>query len=123
MIHAELRRLVPSDTRVRDLNRYVPSDPCYFSVLVYAAVGIAGETGDDFFVFQVCSPRALADHVAQRGYFFPRGYLLLDRYDYRMLWDAIAKLCAEIRAPDWATFREDFGKYGIWESENTAQVS
>ena len=119
MIRAELHRLIPSDTHVKDLKHFAPSDPGCFSVLVYAAVGIAGEVGDDFFVFQVCSPRALADDVARCGYFLPRGYLLLETYDYHMLWNAIANLCAEIRAPDWATFREHFGKYGIWESDNT----
>lgn len=114
MIRPELRSLesLYLDVPLKD---YSPSDPGCVGILVDAYIGSAGEPGDDIFEFLVRTPRYLTDELAQKGPLFGRDYILLDHYDFQLVWNRIDALCKDIEGPDWETVARRLGRYGLWE--------
>src|ERR1700693_429072 len=95
MIRPELRSLECLYPDVL-LNEFSPRDPEDVKLRVEAYIGIAGREGADMFDFLVRTPRALAAEVTKQGYIFGRSYLILPRFEYTLLWQAISDLCAQI---------------------------
>lgn len=121
MIRAELRGLHSPD--VYDLQSYIPEDPLVFGFLVQAFIGPIGEMGEESFNFIVRSPQWIAENELSDAsvgdqYLFARHYLILHRYSYEVLLQAISKLCDSVQGPDWETIAERLGRYGYWEFED-----
>ncbi len=115
-MHAKLRYLHSPD--VPDMATYTPEDPTHFSILVQAMVGPRGEQGEESFDFIVCTPRWLEATLSQDGFVFGRHYLIVPRYDYYLIWQAIEDLCNRTDGPDWTTIANKLGRYGQWEFED-----
>jgi hypothetical protein len=101
-----------------DLERYVPEDPECFGIYVEASIGPQGLPGEDLFGFMVCTPRWLDSHPAEKGFLLARDHLILWRYDYSLLWRAIADLCRRTEGPDWESVANRLSQYAHWEFED-----
>lgn len=112
----ELRRLHSPD--VVDLRNPNLPDDTYFSILVSAMIGPRGEPGEESYDFIVCSGTWTAVHAGAMRYFFGRGYLILERYSYDLMWNAISTLCRRISGTTWSEIAERLSRYGTWEFED-----
>jgi len=81
-------------------------------------IGPKGELGEESFDFSVCTPSWLVDRQPEQEYRFVRHHLLLKRYDYGLLHQAIQKLCDSVEGPNWRAVAEKLGRYGRWEFED-----
>lgn len=115
MIRPELRELDCPELDDEALKEYAPSDPGCVALRVDAFIGERGKAGEDIFYFLVRTPQYLADELATGEYRFGRNYLILPRYSYGLLWEAISDLCEGIEGPDWETVAGRLGRYGLWE--------
>ncbi len=117
-IQAELHYLHSPDVPDLDMATYAPEDSTYFLILVQAMIGSRGEPGEDSFDFIVCTPRWLETTLSQDEFVFGRHYLIVPRYDYYLIWQAIEDLCNRTDGPDWTTIGNKLGRYGQWEFED-----
>jgi hypothetical protein len=115
MMRAKLQSLRSPDAF--DLKSYAPDDPANFGILVEATIGSSGEPGGDVFSFEVCTSSWLGQEWLQDNYRFGRHLLLLKKYDYNILWNAIEKLCNSVEEADWEQVAQKLGRYGHWEFE------
>jgi hypothetical protein len=115
-VFAELHDLFCADLDPMDSR--VPDDPDNFLIAVQATVGPAGEPGGDTFAFVVCTPRWLASELASSPYLFARHYLIVARYDYAVIHNAISKIVAGTSGLSWDDVAQRIARYGHWEFED-----
>lgn len=89
-----------------------------FGILVEAAIGPAGEEGEEVFSFLVCTPQWVADKLKTNGYEWGRHYLFVSTYNYAIILQAIEQICGTIEASDWEKAATILGRYGQWEFED-----
>jgi immunity protein 8 of polymorphic toxin system len=106
-----------------DLKGYEPDDPANFGILVEATIGSPGSPGGDTFSFVTCTPSWLAQEWLEGEYRFGRHLLLLRKYDYNILWNAIEKLCHSVEGKDWDEVAQKLSRYGYWEFEDIQEGS
>lgn len=115
-MEAELRRLHSPDAP--DVEHYVPIDADDFGLLLQAIIGPKDQIGEESFDFIVCTPNWLQKQVRDRGYLMGRHHLIVSRYDFDLIRDAIRTLCSETKGSDWDAIAEYLGRYGKWEFED-----
>ena len=111
----EVRRLISPD--LYDLENGAPEDIGHFCLLIQAIVGPSDGPGEESFDFLVCTPSWIAS-VVQAGFLFGRHYLIVERYDYKFINNAISSLCANISGSCWRDVAERLARYGKWEFED-----
>ena len=117
-IQAELRAPYSVDLPCGELERYAPEDPTNVGFLVTAAIGPKDAEGVEVFDVFVCTPRWLADNIADDGFAWGRHKLILPRWDYGLLLAAITDLCAKAVGPDWDSVAARLARYTAWEFED-----
>lgn len=115
MTRAELRDIDSID--LPNMEHAAPADPESFCIPVRAYVGPIGEAGEESFDMLVCTPRWLSEHPDVSGYLFPRHYLIVWRYDYRLIRQAIEDLCSSAGEASWQVVAAHLGQYAYWEFE------
>lgn len=115
-ITPDIRRLHSPD--LFDMQSERPEDPEQFCILVQAMIGPAGEIGEESFDFVVCTPKWLAQSLRKDDYVFGRHYLLVEYYDYDIIFSALISLCQGITGSSWRQVAEQLGRYGKWEFED-----
>jgi hypothetical protein len=113
---AELRVLHSPD--LDDLQHGSPPDPSNFGILVQAMIGPEDEEGEESFDIVVCTPTWMANKVAAEGYAWGRHHLLIPRYDYPTIRDAVRALCHSVEGSDWRGVATALARYGAWEFED-----
>ena len=116
-MRAELR-LVDSPDAPEGVESFDPVDPECFVLAVAAHVGPLGGEGDELFYFTVCTPRWLLENEPEKGFLFPRHYLVVNRWDYRVVLRAIRDICLHAEADTWPEVASKVGRYGHWEFED-----
>lgn len=116
-MRAELRGLDSADA-LDGVERFAPSDPDSFVLAVAAHVGPVGEEGDELFYFTICTPRWLLEHPAEKGFLFPRHYLLVNRWEYPVVLRAIRDVCHHAEGKTWDEVAKKVARYGHWEFED-----
>lgn len=115
-VRPELRSLHSPD--LLDMQSDKPSDAEHFCLLVQAFIGPAEETGEDSFNFLVCTLSGVADNLHQDGFLFGRHYLIVEYYDYNLIYEVINSLCRRVSGSSWQEVAEKLGRYGRWEFED-----
>jgi hypothetical protein len=114
-MHAQLNA-VDSVDAPDGLDRWVPDDAEAFAISVTATVGPVGSTGGgDLYWFQVVGARWFLEHPGDKGYRWPRGYLILDRWDLSVLERVLNNLCLHANGPDWGAVTAKLSRYGLSE--------
>jgi hypothetical protein len=117
-VKGELRGLYSPDIPETDLESFRPEDGDNFALLVTAFVGPSDAPGEEMFDFVVCTPRWLAEHPPEKGFWFLRNHLLLTRWDYEVLERAVRDLCAHAVGDTWEEVAMKLSRYGHWEFED-----
>lgn len=112
----ELRRLHSPD--LPDMQSMHPDDPELFCILVQALIGPRGAAGEESFDFTVCTPKWLAQSLLKYKYTFGRHHLIVEYYDYNIIFGAINSLCQRTSGANWHEIAERLGRYGKWEFED-----
>ncbi|MEO8287258.1 MAG: immunity 8 family protein [Chloroflexota bacterium] len=116
MVRPQLRRLHSPD--IIDLQHQAPSDPNNFVFSLQAIIGPRDAEGEESFDFLVCTASWLGTEIKEKKYLFGRFYLIVEKYDYAILWSAIQQLCDSIHGSDWTAVAEQLSRYGHWEFQD-----
>ena len=101
-----------------DLESSSPEDPEEFGILIQAMVGPVGAEGEESFDFTVCAPKWLSKNINGSKHLFGRHYLIVNRYDYGVINDAISSLCRSVSGSSWQEVAQKLSQHGGWEFEN-----
>lgn len=116
-MRAELRGLDSADAP-GGLEAFAPDDPDVFALAVGASIGPAGGDGADLFYFHVCSPGWIEANPPPKGFEFMHGYLVLSRWDHKIVERAVSDLCLRTEGADWREVATKLSRYGSWEFED-----
>jgi immunity protein 8 of polymorphic toxin system len=115
-VRAELRSLDCADA-TEGLETFQPPDPERFRLAIGAVIGPAGEPGGDLFYFDVTTGSWLADDRPPKDFEFAR-QLRLTRWDYDVVWRAIADLARRAEGDTWAEITAKLSRHAAWEFED-----
>ena len=85
------------------------------AVGVIADIGIQGQEGGDQFQFTVVTPQHLAKHD---GISWGRGYLIVPRFEWPAVEQALEKLLMHCQGEDWKSVANLIGRELYWEFED-----
>ena len=111
-----LRRLHSPD--LLNMQDDMPDNVEQFGILVQAFIGPSDGLGEESFDFVVCTLDFAASALHQDGFLFGKHYLLVECYNYQIIFDAIDSLCNKISGSNWQEIAETLGRYGKWEFED-----
>jgi len=111
-----LRRLHSPD--LLDMQNDAPDDVESFCILVQAMVGQENGLGEESFNFLVCTVDKVTAALQKDGFLFGRHYLLVEYYNYQIIFDVIDSLCNRISGSSWQEVAEKLGRFGHWEFED-----
>lgn len=97
------------------LESFRPEDPEVFAVLVEADIGPADGPGAELFHFNVCSAKWIEANPPEKGFEFMHSYLVVSRWDFRLIERAIGDLCRHTSGADWNEIGMKLSRYGAWE--------
>jgi hypothetical protein len=122
-MRAEIRSIRSSDADVLDsglpVEEWQPSDPETFYVYLEIEVGVRDELGEDVFGVDVCSPKwLLHQEGAGKGYLWARHRLILWRWNFKLVRQAIEELVRRVEGPDWTSVANELARYMKWEFED-----
>lgn len=93
----------------------LPPDPEDCWVVVQADIGaVVGDAADEF-TFYVCTPGKLTKVLGQKEYLFGRHLLIVPRFDWQIVENAIGAVCEQIRGQSWEEIAGQLNTYGGWE--------
>lgn len=101
------------------LENYRPEDPENFAVTVDLEIGAdSGEPGADLFQLLVCSPDWLKQQCGTSDPVWGRHILVLERFDFNKLTDAIQRLLPRMDGANWLELAGKISQYAAWEFED-----
>jgi immunity protein 8 of polymorphic toxin system len=112
-MRCELRYLHSPDAL--DLESYRPTDSSSFSILIEAMIGPLGGRGEESFSFILCTPQYLAAELPDDRYRWAHGLLLVPYYNYRLLLDAVQRVCGRVEGQNWHDVGNQLSHYFNWE--------
>lgn len=111
-----LRRLHSPD--LPNMQDDMPDNIEHFGILVQAFIGPSDGLGEESFDFVVCTLDFVAATLHQDQFLFGKHYLLVEYYNYQIIFDVIDSLCDRISGSNWQEMAEKLGRYGKWEFED-----
>jgi hypothetical protein len=114
VIVAELKALSSPD--VQDLRSFVGAGS--FALLLEAEIGQYEKPGGDIFHLAVVSEEWLVERVRLSGGLFSHGYFIVDRFDYRRIWDTISRYSARCTGESWNDVVRQLCRVMTWEFDN-----
>jgi hypothetical protein len=109
----ELKHLHSPD--VEDLRTFKPRDPTNFSVFVQAMIGPDGDDASESFDLTVCTPQWIAETIASQGPMIGLHHIVVDSFDYGVLFKAVQSFCSRCEGPNWQVVGTKVGRLGRWE--------
>jgi hypothetical protein len=95
------------------------NDGSPFMLAMSAGVGPRDEEGVDEFQFIVCNAAWLQARATMEPAVWPRGHLIIERFDTDHVKAVIQELANTFRrSADWAAFAERLNRYLLWEFED-----
>ena len=103
-----------------DLGRdELPEDLYNFNIPLRVEIGEKGKEGAEVFHFVAASPLGLQDEVAEREFKLLRGYILMVKFDWRVVHRAVENVINHARSRNsWAEVVEFFNRYSRYDSED-----
>ncbi|MFN8629634.1 MAG: Imm8 family immunity protein [Chloroflexota bacterium] len=100
------------------LDRWRPSSPRDFELLLEAEIGPAGGEGSEVFTLRAVGPDWLAAHDGDKGFRWGRGLLVLQEWDFAVAERAISDLCRRTEGEAWADVAIKLARFMHWEFED-----
>jgi len=104
-----------------NLRIWQPEDPECFAEVISAEIGHRSQQGGDMFSLRVATPSALAAMEAKNGIIATRPLLVVDRYDFDVLWQWFDDLLAREDGRNWRECVERLRRYLDWEYDNYSE--
>lgn len=120
-MRAELHSLISPD--LPNMPTQIPDHVEHFGVLIQALVGASDGPGEESYDFVVCTPSWISTLVSREGFLFGRHYLIVEAYDYDLIFRVIDSLCSRTCGDDWLEIAAKLGRYGKWEFEDYRDAS
>src|SRR5437763_928768 len=96
-----------------------PGDLYDFNVALGVEIGEKGKQGTELFHFVATSPRSLEDEINEGEFKLLRGYILVEKFDLKVIHRAIENLINHARSRQtWSEVTSFFSRYGIYDSED-----
>jgi hypothetical protein len=114
MTRAVLQYLDSADV-AEPLDRYQPPVSEDFQLYVDAGIGADDREGADIFHFRVITPAAIQRLARTGGSLWLRKCLIVERYDYGVIYRAIDELCRQASGEDWQAVAAQIARYADWE--------
>jgi hypothetical protein len=129
-MRAELKSLLAVGDSPEGVEHYAPEDPADFCIALQAFVGATDDALSDSFDVLVCTPAWLAKNFdsprlrqaqprawtwQRRGIEFGRQFILMERWNYALLYETLSRLCSSVEGPDWGTVASRIDHYLPWE--------
>ena len=99
----------------------LPQNPDNCWIVVTASIGISGEPGADLFVFYVCTLERLRQMTETGGPVSGRHLLIVSRFDWDAVEQAIISICNEVEGDTWEVISRKLAQFGKWEYEGYPQ--
>lgn len=113
---AAIRRFHSPD--IQDLAAYQPVDQEDFAFLLQVMIGPEGGDGEESFDIAVCSPKWLLNAHGEHGVVIGRHHLIMMRYDFSRMKEAVHGFCQHLSADTWEELATKLGRLGKWEFED-----
>lgn len=103
---------------IHNLEEFQPEQSDNFGFLLQIIISPKGVEGGESFDTIVCTPKWLLDQHDQNEILFGRQFIIVFKYDYIKLHEAINKYIQSIEGNDWDDIAKEMCKIGKWEFEN-----
>jgi hypothetical protein len=97
------------------LDRYRPPEPDDVQIYVDAGIGADDRAGTDVFHFRIVTPAAVRRLLQSGGALWLDKCLVVERYDYGVIYRAISDLCEQASGESWEAVATQIGRYAQWE--------
>ena len=114
MVFPELRDILCPDL----VPPALPADPADCAVSFQVLIGPVGGEGSDAFSFTVATPSRLLHSADAR---WGRGYLIVERFDWDVVVEAVARLLACCGRPTWEEVVQQLNHELQWALDNRAE--
>ena len=114
-MNLEIRTIHSADLDQDEL----PEDLYNFNIPFHVEIGEKGKEGAEVFHFVAASPLGLQDEVAEREFKLLRGYIIMVKFDWRVVHRAVENVINHARSRNtWAEVVEFFSRYSRYDSED-----
>jgi len=118
-MNPELKRIHSPD--IKDLLKHQPDDPQCFSFLIQAMIGVKGETWEESFDVEVCTPKWLQKNYTEDDILISSRFLIVQKYDYQKIVETINKFLAHCKGETWNDLAAQISRMGRWEFEDYSE--
>lgn len=103
------------------LNEHRPADPENFGLSIRLEVGLVGSDAVDLFDLFVCTPHWIQEQFAQEGSVWGRHILLIPKYDYDLILQAVTGRIDACQGKNWLEVANKLARFAAWEFEDYQQ--
>lgn len=100
-----------------NLRTWTPDDPDTIAVELMIDIGEKGKKGADMFTLKLATPKGLLELDSKDGIIATRPLLVMERYDFQLLWDWLQKTIATCERETWLDCVAELRVYFLWEYE------
>jgi hypothetical protein len=115
-MRAEIKKIFSLD--VKNLVEFVPDNPSNFSIPLRLVIGPAGETGEETFDVDVCTPEWLMQHFRGDFVVLIRHKILVNSFDFARIKQFIERYVRYCEGDDWNDVAQKLSRLGRWEFED-----
>lgn len=87
-----------------------------------AHIGLQGRAGRDLFHFRLLTPRSLQRILWANRYLWGRELLIVERFDYKVVYGLVKALCDRIEGDSWEVIAQRLSPYVTWEFDQRTPV-
>jgi hypothetical protein len=81
-------------------------------------VGIRGESGEESFDINVCTPKWLEQYIQRERFLFARHRLFVDRFDASQISGIVTRFIERCTGESWQEVAMKVSRLGHWEFED-----
>lgn len=96
----------------------LPRNPDDCWILVYADIGMQGSEAIETFLFYVCTLKRLERIVRYEGFEFGRHLIILERFNWKKIEQAITAICDATTGEDWEEIAAKLASYGERDADD-----
>ena len=113
-MNLEIRNLISPDLKEGEF----PHDPTNFRISISATIGAKNQPGQTVYYFIAASPSGLAEVVVNNEFFLLRGYILMQEFDWKVIYRAVENVLNHSRHfKSWQEIDEHFKQYAWPDGE------
>ena len=102
---------------VYDLETYNPEND-NFCLFIELGIGPVNGLGFEIFGLTVCTPKWLLNNRKKDDIIFGRHYLIVFKYNYTSIYNAVSKYISAIEEDTWNKIAVKIGRIAHWEFED-----